>query len=154
MTEENILSAIDFEKFVQVAGDAVIAVGTDGKITLWNPAAERIFGYSDDEVLGQSLDLIIPERFRERHWQGFRAVAQSGQSKYGADVLRVPALRKDGRTLSIAFTVAVLSSTGGVDAMVAIVRDDTQRWQEERELRRRVTELEQVSAKNRPANGD
>lgn len=147
-------SAIDFERFVQVAGDAVIAVGTDGKITLWNLAAQRIFGYSDDEVLGKSLDLIIPERFRERHWQGFREVAQSGRSKYGADVLRVPALHKDGQPLSIAFTVAILSSAGRVDAIVAIVRDDTQRWQEERELRRRLTELEQASAINRPDNRD
>jgi PAS domain S-box-containing protein len=147
-------SAIDFEKFVQVAGDAVIAVGTDGKITLWNLAAQRIFGYSDDEALGKSLDLIIPERFRERHWQGFREVTRSGRSKYGADVLRVPALHKDGRPLSIAFTVALLGSAGHVDSIVAIVRDETQRWQEERELRRRLTELEQTSAKNRSDNGD
>ncbi len=150
----NMFSAIDFERFVQVAGDAVIAVGTDGKITLWNLAAERIFGYSGDEVLGKSLDLIIPERFRERHWQGFREVAKSGRSKYGADVLRVPALHKDGRPLSIAFTVALLSSAGRVDSIVAIVRDETQRWQEERELRRRLTELEQAAAKNRPDNRD
>jgi len=147
-------SASDFERFVQVAGDAVIAVGTDGKITLWNLAAERIFGYSNDEALGKSLDLIIPERFRERHWHGFREVAQSGQTKYGADVLRVPALHKDGRPLSIAFTVALLSSAGRVESIVAIVRDDTQRWQEERDLRRRLTELEQASAKNPPDNRD
>ena len=147
-------NASDFERFVQVAGDAVIAVGTDGKITLWNLAAERIFGYSNDEALGKSLDLIIPERFRERHWHGFREVAQSGQTKYGADVLRVPALHKDGRPLSIAFTVALLSSAGRVESIVAIVRDDTQRWQEERDLRRRLTELEQASAKNRPDNRD
>jgi len=147
-------NASDFERFVQVAGDAVIAVGTDGKITLWNLAAERIFGYSNDEALGKSLDLIIPERFRERHWHGFREVAQSGQTKYGADVLRVPALHKDGRPLSIAFTVALLSSAGRVDSIVAIVRDDTQRWQEERDLRRRLTELEQASAKNPPDNRD
>ena len=150
----NMFSAIDFERFVQVAGDAVIAVGTDGKITLWNLAAQRIFGYSVDEALGKSLDLIIPERFRERHWQGFREVTRSGRSKYGADVLRVPGLHKDGRPLSIAFTVALLGSAGRVDSIVAIVRDETQRWQEERELRRRLTELEQASAKNRSANRD
>lgn len=147
-------SAIDFESFIEAAGDAIIAVDTAGKITLWNPAAERIFGYSNPEALGQSLDLIIPERFRERHWQGFREVAKSGRSKYGADVLRVPALHKDGRSLSIAFTVLLLSSAGSVETIVAIVRDETQRWQEERELRRRLTELEQESAKNRPGSAD
>jgi PAS domain S-box-containing protein len=147
-------SPIDFESFIKAAGDAIIAVDMAGKITLWNPAAERIFGYSDKEALDQSLDLIIPERFRQRHWQGFREVAKSGRSKYGADVLRVPALHKDGRSLSIAFTVVLLSSAGSVEAIVAIVRDETQRWHEERELRRRLTELEEESAKNRPGGAD
>jgi PAS domain S-box-containing protein len=147
-------SAIEFENFIKAAGDAIIAVDMAGKITLWNPAAERIFGYSDKEALDQSLDLIIPERFRQRHWQGFREVAKSGRSKYGADVLRVPALHKDGRSLSIAFTVVLLSSAGSVEAIVAIVRDETQRWHEERELRRRLTELEEESAKNRPGGAD
>ncbi len=147
-------SAIEFESFIKAAGDAIIAVDMAGKITLWNPAAERIFGYSDKEALDQSLDLIIPERFRQRHWQGFREVAKSGRSKYGAEVLRVPALHKDGRSLSIAFTVVLLSSAGSVEAIVAIVRDETQRWHEERELRRRLTELEQESVKNRPGSAD
>jgi PAS domain S-box-containing protein len=147
-------SPIDCESFIKAAGDAIIAVDMAGKITLWNPAAERIFGYSDKEALDQSLDLIIPERFRQRHWQGFREVAKSGRSKYGADVLRVPALHKDGRSLSIAFTVVLLSSAGSVEAIVAIVRDETQRWHEERELRRRLTELEEESAKNRPGSAD
>jgi len=78
----------------------------------------------------------------------------SGRSKYGADVLRVPALHKDGRSLSIAFTVVLLSSAGSVEAIVAIVRDETQRWQEERDLRRRLAELEQGSAKSRPDRAD
>src|SRR5258706_1246548 len=147
-------SAIEFESFIKAAGDAIIAVDMAGKITLWNPAAERIFGYSDKEALDQSLDLIIPERFRQRHWQGFREVAKSGRSKYGAEVLRVPALHKDGRALSIAFTVVLLGSAGSVEAIVAIVRDETQRWHEERELRRRLTELEQESVKNRPGSAD
>ena len=147
-------NSIDCEKLVQAAGDAIIGVGPDGKIKLWNPAAARIFGFSDEEAIGQSLDLIIPARFRERHWQGFNEVAQSGQSKYGADVLRVPALHKDGRALSIAFTVALLGSAGAVETIVAIVRDETQRWQEERELRRRLKELEQESAKSRPRSDD
>jgi PAS domain S-box-containing protein len=141
-------SNIDYEKFIQAAGDALIAVDSAGKIILWNPAATRIFGYFSQEALGQSLDLIIPERFRQRHWQGFGEVAKSGKSKYGADVLRVPALHKDGKPLSIAFTVALLGSAGAVEAVVAIVRDETQRWLEERELRRRMAELEQAAAKD------
>ena len=134
---------INLESFVQAAGDAIIAVGSDGKIVLWNPAAERIFGFTAADATGQSLDLIIPERFRERHWNGFRQVMLSGHSRYGTEVLRVPALHEDGRALSIAFTVALVNSPGSESpAIVAIVRDETQRWNEERELRRKLAELE------------
>ena len=131
------------DSFIQAAGDAIIAVGGDGKIVLWNPAAERIFGFTDADAVGQSLDLIIPERFRERHWNGFRQVMLSGHTRYGTEVLRVPALHKEGRALSIAFTVALVNSPDSQSfSIVAIVRDETQRWNEERELRRRLADLE------------
>ena len=143
---EDMYDHIDLESFVRHAGDAIIAVGANGDIILWNPAAERIFGFTQDKALGQSLDLIIPERFRERHWDGFRKVMLSGQTRYGAEVLRVAAIHKNGRALSIAFTVVLLpSSDGKPDAIAAIVRDENRRWNEERELRRRLTELEQQS---------
>lgn len=135
--------SIDLASLIHAAGDAIIAVDSDGKIVLWNPAAERIFGFTAVDALNQSLDLIIPERFRERHWEGFRKVMRTGETRYGADVLRVPALHKDGRPLSIAFTVALLQSPGSeAFTIAAIVRDETQRWNEERELRRRLAELE------------
>jgi PAS domain S-box-containing protein len=134
---------LDLPSLVRAAGDAIIAADTDGKIRLWNPAAERIFGFTAEEALGHSLDLIIPERWRTRHWEGYQRVMQTGQTRYGAEVLRVPALHKDGRALSIAFTVALLhAGDGGIQAIAAIVRDETARWEEERALRRRLTELE------------
>jgi PAS domain S-box-containing protein len=133
----------DPEQFVVAAGDAVIAAGTDGSIILWNPAAERMFGYTESEVLGQSLDLIIPERFRHRHWEGYRQVMQTGHTRYGSEVLRVPAVHKDGRTLSIAFTVALLYAPDTrARVIAAIIRDETSRWKEERALRQRLAELE------------
>src|SRR5918996_1482872 len=136
-------SRVDLESFVQAAGDGIIAAGSDGKIILWNSAAARIFGFTAEEAIGCSLDLIIPERFRERHWRGYRQVMASGETRYGAEVLRVPALHKDGRALSIAFTVALLrAGDGGIQAIAAIIRDKTARWEEERALRRRLTELE------------
>jgi len=136
------MSSLDLQAFVRSAADAIIAAGADGKIIYWNPAAVRIFGFSADEAIGQSLDLIIPERFRARHWDGYGQVMGSGQTKYQADVLRVPALHRDGKSLSIAFTVTLLDAPDGSRVIAAIVRDETARWNEERELRRRMAELE------------
>ena len=134
---------MDFEKLVQAAGDAIVAADREGKIVLWNRAAERIFGFTQGEALGRSLDLIIPERFRERHWQGYRETTRTGVTRYGAEVLRVPALRKDGRPLSIAFTVGlILSAEKQVATIVAVMRDDTARWNDERAMRKRLAELE------------
>jgi PAS domain S-box-containing protein len=132
----------DLEAFAEAAADAIIAARADGAIVFWNPAAERIFGFSSAEALGQSLDLIIPERFRARHWEGYRQVMATGKSKYSTDVLRVPATHKDGRALSIAFTVSLMDGPEG-RVIAAIVRDETARWNEERELRKRIAQLEQ-----------
>lgn len=135
--------ALNFELMVQSAGDAIIAANVGGEIIFWNRAAERIFGFTAAEALGQSLDLIIPERFRARHWEGYRRTMATGSTRYAADILRVPALHKDGRRLSIAFTVALLSFPGRKpETIVAIARDETARWNEERELRRQLAELE------------
>lgn len=135
--------ALDLPAFVNAAADAIIAAGADGRIIFWNPAATRIFGFTETEALGQSLDLIIPERFRARHWEGYRQVMETGKTKYAVDVLRVPATAKDSRALSIAFTVTLLDASDGGRIITAIVRDETTRWNEERELKRRLAELEE-----------
>jgi len=114
-----------------------------GSITLWNPAAERMFGFTQSEALGNSLDLIIPERLRGRHWDGYHKTMATGETRYGNDVLRVPATHKDGRALSIAFTVALLHSPQNeLTGIVAVIRDETSRFQEDRLLRKRLAELE------------
>lgn len=134
---------IDLQQLVDVMGDAVIASDADGVITMWNPAATRIFGFTAAEALGQSLDLIIPERQRNRHWDGYHKTMQTGETRYATDVLRVPAVHKEGRRLSIAFTVALLYSVENkVTGIVAVVRDETTRFNEERSLRKRLAELE------------
>lgn len=146
------MEQIDFKALVQSAGDAIVAAGTDGSVLLWNRAAERIFGYTEQEAIGHSLDLIIPERLRARHWEGYKRVMQTGETRYGTEVLRVPAMHKDGRRLSIAFTVTLLSSPRQeVQAIVAIIRDETSRWEEERALRQRLADLE---AKDKVARDD
>jgi PAS domain S-box-containing protein len=136
-------TAVDLHALVQAAGDAIIVADVQGRIVLWNPAAERLFGLTQVEAVGRSLDLIIPERFRERHWTGSRTVRQTGQTCYGTQVLRVPALHKEGQRLSIAFTVALLHRPeGALTGIAVIVRDDTARWQEEQALRQRLAALE------------
>ena len=135
--------SFDPQQFVLAAGDAIVASDANGSIVFWNAAAERIFGYPQGEALGRSLDLIIPQRLRDRHWEGYRRVMQSGHTRYGSDVLRVPALHKDGHTLSIAFTVALLESREtGEKVIAAIIRDESARWAEERALRQRLADLE------------
>src|SRR5436305_13347521 len=122
---------------LQTMSDAIIASDREGRITFWNPGAERIFGFSPAEAMGQSLDLIIPERLRARHGEGYTDVMRTGERRYGhGDLLSVPALRKDGTRLSIEFTIVPLKDVAGaMVGMVAILRDVTARFEELRALR-------------------
>lgn len=134
---------VDFAQLVSAVGDAVVVSDAGGSITVWNAAAERIFGFSQAEALGRSLDLITPERHRQRHWDGYHKSMATGTTKYGVDLLRVPALHKDGRQLSIAFTVGMLfDADHKTTGVVAVIRDETDRWNREREMKRRLSELE------------
>jgi PAS domain S-box-containing protein len=136
-------STLDLKQLVDGAGDSIIVCDAKGDVVYWNAASERIFGFSRADALGQSLDLIIPQRQRQRHWDGYHKTMGTAVTKYGADLLRVPALHKDGRTLSIAFTVSLLTDVDGkVTGIVAIVRDESKRFAEDRELRKRLVELE------------
>ena len=141
-------TTIDCRELVASIGDAVIASDPAGAINLWSPAATRMFGYTEDEALGKSLDIIIPQRQQQRHWDGYNKTMETGITRYGNDVLRVPAVHKDGHMLSIAFTVALLHSADGkVSSIVAVVRDESARFAEDRALRKRLTELEMAAAK-------
>ena len=134
---------IDLKALVAAVGDGVMVCDAQGAITLWNPACERMFGHTEAEVLGKTMDMIIPERLRKRHWDGYHHTMATGITKYGHDVLRVPAVDKHGNSLSIAFTVAMLyGADGKVSAIASIIRDETVRFNDERALKKRVTELE------------
>jgi PAS domain S-box-containing protein len=128
------------EALLHSMSDAIVASDSDGRISFWNPGAERIFGFSRAEAIGQSLDLIIPERLRARHWTGYSEVMRTGESRYGhGDLLSVPALRKDGARLSIEFTIVPLKDdAGAITGMAAILRDVTARFEELRALRQRA----------------
>ena len=127
---------------VREAPDAIIYADSQGIIRFWNRATERIFGFAEAEALGQSLDLIIPERLRARHWAGYTATMQSGTTRYGAgEILAVPAMRKDGRRISIEFTILPFRNQAGeMTGIAAILRDLTTRFEEMQALRRQLAD--------------
>ncbi|QWE15038.1 PAS domain S-box protein [Polynucleobacter sp. AP-Sving-400A-A2] len=130
---------LDFKALVTQLGEAVIISDRDENILFWNASAERIFGFSADEALGKTLSIITPERFRERHSKGYFHTIQTGQTKYGHTLLRVPAVHKDGHSISIAFSVSMLfDEQKQAIAIAAIIRDETERFQEERQLKARL----------------
>jgi PAS domain S-box-containing protein len=122
---------------------AVIFGDREGIIRLWNSGAEAMFGYSAQEAIGQSMDIIVPEKHRAKHWEGYDKVMQTGVTKYGRELLAVPALTKDGRRISIEFNIALLrDDQGQVIGAAATVNDVTARWERDRALRARLAEAE------------
>src|SRR5438128_7415879 len=122
------------------ASDAIIATDRDGRITFWNPGAERIFGFTAADAVSQSLDLIIPENLRARHWSGFRHTMATGTSRYGhGDLLSVPGLTRGGARISVEFTIVLLrDGMQAVTGTVAVMRDVTKRFEKVRELKLRL----------------
>ena len=134
---------VDLLQLVDCIGDAVIVADAHEKIVLWNAAATRIFGYTEEEALGNTLDLIVPERQRQRHNEGYSKSMETGTTRYGTSLLKVPAKHKDGRTLSIAFTVGMLfDEKHQANGVAAVIRDETVRFAEERALQKRLSDLE------------
>jgi PAS domain S-box-containing protein len=132
-----------YRQIVDGASDAIIVADIQGTIRYWNAGAEATFGHGAAEAVGQSLDLIIPEAQRARHWDGYRRVMETGTTRYASTVLAVPALHRDGRRLSIEFRVILLRTPdGALSGIAAIVRDVTEHWGEDRALRRRLRDLE------------
>ncbi len=128
---------VDDSRVAVIYGDAA------GIMRLWNKGAEEIFGWTAEEALGRSMDLIIPEKHRATHWEGYYRVMKTGVTKYGHNVLAVPALTKGGRRVSIEFNVVLLKAPGGgVVGIAAILQDVTQRWERDKALRQRLAAAE------------
>jgi PAS domain S-box-containing protein len=130
------------QAILSTGSDAIIAADKEGKIFFWNPGAERIFGHTSADAVGHSLDIIIPDRLRQRHWDGYRQVMKSGESRYGlGEVLAVPGVAKDGRRISLEFTIIPLrGQTGELIGLAAILRDVTKRFEELRALKQKLME--------------
>ena len=131
------------QQIVALAPDAILFADREGIIRLWNKGAERIFGVSADLAIGQSLDLIIPDKLRERHWDGYHKTMETGQTRYGTELLAVPAMHADGNRISTEFSIVMLTGDDGKPVGVAaIMRDVSERHQKEKQLRERLAELE------------
>jgi PAS domain S-box-containing protein len=129
------------EAILSAGADAIVAADKNGIIRFWNSGAERIFGYTSAEAVGRSLDIIIPIRLRKRHWDGYRQVMETGESRYGhGDILAVPGVTKDGNRISIEFTIVPLRVAGEIIGLAAIMRDVTKRFEELRTLKRKLAE--------------
>jgi PAS domain S-box-containing protein len=131
------------DALLATASDAIIATDHAGNISFWNPGAVRIFGFTADEAIGRSLDLIIPDNLRARHWAGFNRVMKTGESRYGdGDLLSVPALTREGRRISVEFTIVMLKDDlDRPTGTVAILRDVTRQFEENRKLKRQLAEV-------------
>jgi len=139
--------SLDPENFARVLvegmPDAVVYADEAGVIRVWNAGAVRMFGFTEAEALGQSLDIIIPVSIRERHWQGYHATMRTGQTRYGdGQILAVPAVRKDGARISVEFTIVPFTAAdGSMAGIAAIMRDATARFEELRALRKQLAGL-------------
>lgn len=140
------------ERLVVDCPDAIVYADREGKIRFWNESAARIFGFAPAEALGQTLDLIVPERQRARHWEGYERVMAGGATRYGeGDVLAVPAMRKDGQRISIEFTILpVHDETGTMLGIAAFLRDTTIRFEELRSLRRELATVRAPATEQQP----
>lgn len=132
-----------YRQMVDDCGDAVVVSDRQGVITVWNKAAERMFGFAAGEAVGASLDIFIPENLRARHWEGYHQVMETGVTRYATQLLSAPALCKDGSRISTEFSMTIVRDREGrVAGTAAVMRDVTERWQKEKALKARLAELE------------
>ena len=132
-----------YKQIVDFAQDAILFADREGNIRVWNSGAETIFGYTSEEAIGKSLDIIVPDKLRERHWEGYYKVMETGETRYGSELLKVPAAHKDGKRISVEFTIILVRDhQNEVIGSAAIIRDVTESWQHEKELKGRLKLLE------------
>jgi PAS domain S-box-containing protein len=131
----------NLEKLISNAPEAILISDAEGVITFWNSGAERLFGHTNTEAVGQSLDLIIPESLRARHWDGYRRVMATGETKYKTGVLSSPGVKKDGSRVSLEFSMILLrDEQNKVQGCASIIRDVTERWNREKELKEKLAD--------------
>lgn len=132
-----------YRRIVEQTTDAIIFADREGLIRIWNKGAESVFGFSAEEVLGKSLDVIIPEELRRRHWEGYSKAIAHRRTRTGGRVLNTRALHKDGRRLYAGMSFAViLDESGHAEGALAIARNITERYLADKALRKHVAGIE------------
>ena len=114
------------QAIIRSANDAIITADSDGKIITWNPAAEAIFDYSEQEAVGQLLTIIIPERFHAQHHAGLARVVDTGETHIIGQTVEVAGLKKDGSEIPIELALATWV-TDGDRFFTGIIRDVSER---------------------------
>jgi PAS domain S-box-containing protein len=141
------MAQIDPALLIADSPDAVVFADTEGRIVVWNAAAERIFGYTEAEALGQTLDIIVPERFRDAHWKGFDRALGEKATKYAGQTLPTRAQRKDGSQIYVELSFAIVVMDGEAVGALATARDITERFERERDQRAKLRAAEEELAK-------
>ncbi|MBN2719621.1 MAG: PAS domain-containing protein [Proteobacteria bacterium] len=135
-------------QILEETSDAVVVSDREGMILFWNRGAENLFGHPQEHALGRSLDLIIPEKHRHRHWEGYRRVMATGETAYRDRTLKVPSEDRDGKTLSLEFSIVLLKKPGqDLEGAAAIIRDVTRQWERMKFLTKQVADLEKIVEK-------
>ena len=137
-----------FGRVLDGCPDAILICDHAGTVWYWNAAAERVFGFRAAEALGASMNLIIPERLRARHWAGWNETMRTGVTRYSeGQLLAVPALNKDGRQISIEFSIQLIKAANGqIEWVVAVIRDVTERYRREKTIRAQLSALERKAS--------
>lgn len=112
-----------YQAMIEQMTDSVIYADDKGIIQVWNEASAHMFGFTADEAIGQSLDIIVPERLREPHWRGYYAALEAGRTKHGGKATRTKAINKAGETIfaEVSFCVVIDPATGAKGS-VAVAR--------------------------------
>jgi len=122
--------------------EALIFCDLEGIIRVWNGGAEKVFGWPAAEAVGQNLDLIIPERMRKAHWDGFNQAIERGGVKPGRTAMITRSLHKSGEFIYVDMSFEMVKDAQGqMLGSMAVARDATARFTEEKALRKQLAEL-------------
>ncbi len=134
----------EYRKIVELSFDAIVVADEDGIIRFWNPAAERMFGYSAEEAIGMSVNKLMPDEWRERHGSAIERFKATGAQKTIGRTIEVEGQRKDGSRFMKEMSLSA-EKVSDRWVFMAVMRDVTERKRMENELRERLEDVERLN---------